>query len=475
MLGKQFLIYLFDLLIVSLNYFFVFALINNFHQFYLFDFFPTQEIVQGTQSIQSYRPIFVLIVLIWGVLLWFEGGYEHLRLQPYRRAFQISIFNGFLFIAILASLAFILKLTFLSRLFIFMYTITSVLWLALTRCSILWVGKKAMERGYNIKNLIVVGTGRRAQRFLSLIAKHTEWGYRVIGLLDKDVFKNEIVAGYPVLGKIEDLPRILELHVVDEVVVIVPRNWFDEINDLIHYCEAIGLPATLAADLFDLEIASSRSKQFDGIDCLTFETRLLKGSELFLKRAFDIIVSFSILMLSAPLFILIAFLIKFTSPGPVFFNQIRVGRNGRKFKLYKFRSMVIDAEKQLEKLLDQNEVSGPVFKIENDPRVTKIGKILRKTSLDEFPQFWNVLTGDMSIVGPRPPLPSEVEQYEPWQRRRLSMKPGITCIWQVSGRNSIPFEKWMEMDLSYIDNWSLFLDFRLVLLTMQTVIARTGY
>jgi exopolysaccharide biosynthesis polyprenyl glycosylphosphotransferase len=282
------------------------------------------------------------------------------------------------------------------------------------------------------------------------------------------------ISEYSVMGSLDDLPRILESTVIDEVVYVVPRSWLPVIEKCILYCEAVGVRATLATDFFDLEIARGTPQQLDGFTYLTFETSRLKHTEFWIKRSVDIIFSFIFLFLSAPLFILIALAIKLDSKGPVFFKQLRCGVNGRKFYVYKFRSMVPDAEKKLEELRSQNEMSGPVFKITKDPRQTRVGKFLRKTSLDEFPQFWNVLKGDMSLVGPRPPIPKEVEQYEPWQRRRLSMKPGITCIWQVSGRNQIGFEDWMKLDLQYIDRWSLWLDFKIILQTVRAVLGQTG-
>jgi exopolysaccharide biosynthesis polyprenyl glycosylphosphotransferase len=190
---------------------------------------------------------------------------------------------------------------------------------------------------------------------------------------------------------------------------------------------------------------------------------------LFAKRAFDIAVSFVALAWLAPLLAAVALAIRIDSPGPVLFRQCRVGRNGRTFFVLKFRSMYQDAEQRLEALRSRNEMSGPVFKMANDPRVTRVGRFIRKTSIDELPQFWNVLRGDMSVVGPRPPLPREVAQYKPWQRRRLSVRPGITCTWQVSGRNDIDFDRWMELDLSYIDNWSLWRDFQIVAKTIPAV------
>jgi exopolysaccharide biosynthesis polyprenyl glycosylphosphotransferase len=355
------------------------------------------------------------------------------------------------------------------------YTATSVTWLVVNRLLVLWVAQSMRSRGYNVHNILIVGTGRRAQEFLSLALRHKEWGYRIVGFLDKDPRGMEKgVLGYPMLGSLDDFPKVLENTVIDEVVFVVPRAWLPVIEKCILYCEAVGVPATLATDFFDLEIASGVPKEMDGFTYLTFETSRLKDTELIVKRAVDVAASLVVLALCLPLFALVAWAIKIDSPGPIFFRQTRCGKNGRKFTLYKLRSMVIDAEQRLEELKSRNEMTGPVFKMTDDPRLTRVGRVLRKTSLDEFPQFWNVLVGDMSLVGPRPPLPKEVEQYEPWQRRRLSMKPGITCIWQVSGRNKIGFEDWMKLDLQYIDRWSLWLDLRILVQTVWAVFKQTG-
>jgi exopolysaccharide biosynthesis polyprenyl glycosylphosphotransferase len=193
-----------------------------------------------------------------------------------------------------------------------------------------------------------------------------------------------------------------------------------------------------------------------------------------IKKTIDFFMSIVIMILFSPVFLIIALLIKLEDGGPILFKQQRVGKHGRLFNCFKFRTMVTNAENLKEQLMHLNEQDGPVFKIKNDPRITKIGRFLRKTSLDELPQFFNVLIGDMSIVGPRPPVPSEVKQYARSLNRRLSINPGITCIWQVSGRNNIPFNKWMEMDMEYIDNWSLTLDFIIILKTIKVIIKRDG-
>ena len=208
---------------------------------------------------------------------------------------------------------------------------------------------------------------------------------------------------------------------------------------------------------------------------LTFEGISYKLGHLFIKRIFDFVVSAMALILFAPIFLFSAFLIKVASPGPVLFKQERCSLHGRKFTFYKFRTMVVDAESRLKDILEYNEMNGPVFKMTNDPRVTRLGKWLRKYILDELPQLWNVFKGDMSLVGPRPPLPSEVEKYDNWQRRKLSMRPGITCLWQVRGRSELTdFNEWMKLDLEYIDNWSFWLDFKILLKTIPIVLLTRG-
>lgn len=467
--------FLLELAIVSINFFCVYFLLRHFKLFYHLDLITEKEIIASPQTWHLYFQVFVLVSVIWIFLLWRREEHQHFNVESYGVTARHLLVKGLLFFVIFTSVSFILKFGFLSRMFIVVYTASSIAWLTLTRWMILYRTKESLKKGHDVRHILLVGTGRRAQEFMSHVAKHTEWGYRIIGLLDCDLkMKGESIAGHLVVGILEDLPDILEREVVDEVFFITPRDWLENVRKCILYCEAVGVPATISTELFDFEIAFKVPKTLEGKTYLTIETCGPKGWGLLLKRIFDIFVSATFLILTSPIFLIVACAIRLTSSGPIFFRQVRSGRNGRRFYLYKFRSMGINAEDKLAELQHKNEMTGPVFKITNDPRVTKIGKFLRKTSLDEFPQFWNVLKGDMSVVGPRPPLPSEVEKYEPWHRRRLSMQPGITCIWQISGRNGVDFEKWMEMDLRYIDNWSLGFDLKILSLTANAVFAGTG-
>lgn len=465
------LLYFIELVFVSVIFFAVYIGLDR----YSLDLLHNKQFVQGLQPFSFYLQVFWVALAVWVVLLWARSGYRHLRVQTMRATFLNTLLDGLIFLGVFSGLAFFFKFNFLSRSFMTLYASSATLCLVLLRTMALFTAHRARRQGYSLKHILLVGTGRRAQQFLSLLAKHPEWGYRVVGLLDREpAFVDEDIASYKVIGVLEDLPDLLEKKVIDEVFFVTPRKWLEEISKYIAYCEAVGIPATVSTDLFDLEIASRVPKKLEGMTYLTFETRLLKEGEFIIKRIFDMAVAGVILVLSSPLLLLLALIIRVTSPGPIFFKQTRCGKNGRLFTLYKFRTMVVNAEAQLEKLKALNEMSGPVFKMTHDPRITPVGRFLRKVSLDEFPQFWNVLKGDMSIVGPRPPLPKEMESYEPWQRRRLSMKPGITCIWQVSGRNSIGFEEWMGLDLRYIDKWSIWLDFKILAQTAQTVFSANG-
>lgn len=334
------------------------------------------------------------------------------------------------------------------------------------------------SRGYNFRQILVVGANERSKHLLDVALGHSQYGYHLAGVLDDTPDRVRYLKEYdvPYLGTLDDLEQVLLRHVIDEVYIGLPvRTYYESILSMAHLCEGIGVPVRLIADLFPLRIATSRVSQLEDIPLLSLSTIPEAQSALLLKRFIDLSVSFFGLLFLVPLvFVPVAVLIKLESPGPVFFAQERVGQNRRRFKMLKFRSMVQDAEKKREELQSMNEADGPVFKIKHDPRITRIGRFIRKTSIDELPQLINVLVGQMSLVGPRPPIPSEVEEYTWDQRRRLSVKPGMTGLWQVSGRSEVTFQQWVEMDLAYIDSWSLALDFRIIMKTFRVVALGKG-
>jgi exopolysaccharide biosynthesis polyprenyl glycosylphosphotransferase len=298
---------------------------------------------------------------------------------------------------------------------------------------------------------------------------------RLAGESDKDVALLARNSSCEVLGAATEIEPLLCTHAVDEVYIAGNvRKHGDEMQEAVRTCEKFGVPFALPAYAFRLERAQAVDERAISDGYLHYQTRPARPSQEAMKRLFDIAISALVLWLLLPLMLVVIVLIKLTSRGPVFFRQRRVGLNGREFAMLKFRSMVVNAELLKESLARENEQVGPVFKMRNDPRVTRIGRFIRKYSIDELPQFVNVLRGDMSIVGPRPPVPAEVAQYQAWQRRRLSVRPGLTCIWQVSGRNQISFEDWMYLDMQYIDHWSLARDFNLIFRTVPVVISGRG-
>ncbi len=338
------------------------------------------------------------------------------------------------------------------------------------------------KHGLNRREILVIGSRERAKELIGYVTANKNLGYHLIGCLEisPDLLGTEVAEGVTVIGLMEDFRSILLERAVDEVVFALPLAKVEKVLDFISFAEEQGVNVRILPDwqipvlMYQPKVASVFIDQFVGLPTLVVSSVPHQDLALLVKYLLDYCLAAIGLLALLPLFAVLAVLIRLTSAGPIFFRQERVGLNGRKFMLYKFRTMVSNAEKLKASLLGANEVDGPAFKIEKDPRVTKIGGFLRKTSLDELPQLINVLRGEMSLVGPRPPLAEEVAKYSHWQRRRLSMKPGITCIWQVNGRNEVCFDEWMRMDLEYIDKWSLLLDFKLLLQTIPAVLLGTG-
>ncbi len=424
---------------------------------------------------ENYWMMFLGFPLIWVIILSIYGLYQGYRTRSFARMMGLVVISGLWATLASGNFVFLMKLEMTSRLFFGVYATTAYILILLDKLAIIKIMDNAHSKGYNQENLLIVGTGQRALEFIEAVQQHSTWGLNIVGLIDDDheLYGKEI-NGYRVIGKIKDIPFIINQIVIDRVIFVVPRHWLPLIEEAILACEEVGINTSLSLDFYNLNFARTKLSDFNGFPLVEFQTFQAKEWQLFIKRMIDIFVSATVLLIMSPILLLIALLIKLTSPGPVFFKQERSGLKGRKFTLYKFRSMVVNAEEIKEELMDQNEMDGPVFKIKKDPRITLVGAFIRKTSLDEYPQLLNVLKGDMSIVGPRPPIPSEVDNYQIWQRRRLSLKPGITCIWQVSGRNKLSFDQWMKMDLEYIDSWSLLLDMKILFRTFFVVLSGYG-
>ena len=464
-----------DMLVVLVAFFVAFILRQHIHLIYKMDIFPGKQIIGEIYGPSRYLNLLPLILFTWWASLSASGLYESFRRKSFFEITWGIIKSAFITIIILAAATFIFKLNFVSRGFIVFLFLISCAFLIIERFSIVSFLRHLRKLGYNYRNVLLVGTGIRAENFIKLVHKHNEWGLKILGLIDADKdMIDKTISGIRVIGTLDDMPGILNEKAVDEVMYIVPRSWLSIIEKSLLACEMRGVRTNIAADFFNLNIARSVSSEIEGMPLLSFQTTIGAEWQLLLKRIFDIMLSLTGIILALPLFLTLIVAIKSMSGGPAIFKQVRSGLNGRRFVMYKFRTMIEDAEKMKDSLNGFNEIKGPAFKMKNDPRVTRFGAFLRRASLDELPQLFNVLKGEMSIVGPRPPLPSEIEKYEIWQRRRLSMKPGLTCLWQANGRNNVDFERWMKLDLEYIDEWSLGLDFKILLKTIPAVLFSIG-
>jgi exopolysaccharide biosynthesis polyprenyl glycosylphosphotransferase len=332
------------------------------------------------------------------------------------------------------------------------------------------------------RRVLVAGGQKEALAAAANVNAHREWGLEVVGLVSDGTWslgpaRAARTSDIPLLGSYEDIPRLVKSDVVDEVLIAPAAGRVDDLRALepvFLQLEELGIVTRLVVNFLPQSVSEVGFDELGGIPLLTFSTAPQDELLLFVRRCADVLLAGLFLVVLSPLFLIVALAIKLTSPGPVLFRHTRCGLHGRPFTFLKFRSMREGAEALKPDLRAFNEIGGPAFKMTNDPRVTPVGRFLRRTSLDELPQLWNILRGDMSFIGPRPAVVEEVRQYEPWQRRRLSMKPGLTCLWQVSGRSELTFEEWMRLDLEYIDNWSLWLDVKIALKTIPAVLLGRG-
>jgi exopolysaccharide biosynthesis polyprenyl glycosylphosphotransferase len=334
------------------------------------------------------------------------------------------------------------------------------------------------KRGRNLHHVLVLGTNARAITFGRKVNGMPDRGYRLVGFVDNDWPRIEEfkATGFRLACDYEGLADFLRHNVVDELAMFLPlRSFYERAAEIAKLTEQHGIILQFDKDIFDLKLVRARNEVMDDASQMAANSSGIDERHLLLKRMLDFVGSLVLLILLAPLFLVVAVLIKLTSPGPVFFAQQRVGLNKRHFTMFKFRTMVSRAEAVQESLLHLNEMTGPVFKMRNDPRITPLGRVLRRTSIDELPQLFNVLKGDMSLVGPRAMSVRDYQFFsEDWQRRRFSVPPGITCLWQIQGRNRIPFEQWMVLDMQYIDGWSLWLDLKILALTIPAVLRGSG-
>ncbi len=425
---------------------------------------------------------FVLLASIYIAVFYKMGLYA-----SYSRWTRLGLFSAIFSACLLSaliylSLAFLLDLCLLSRVQALLFIFSSTSLLLIYRLSIYYAVLFIRDRRNNYRNILIVGSLTRAREVIEILSANKFADYKIMGCLevDKERIGATVYGDVKVIGTMDDYHELLLNNVIDEIIFAMPLSLIDNSLDYLSFADDLGINVRVLPNwqLFEMAYHPRNAVMIldttTDIPSLSLSSTPQKAVQLMLKEATDIAGSLCLLLLLSPLMATIAFLIKITSPGPVFFKQTRLGLNGRKFTIYKFRTMVQNAEAAKEDLQFLNEEDGPAFKIESDPRITKFGKFLRKTSLDELPQLFNVLKGEMSLVGPRPPLPEEVDLYQPWQRRRLAMKPGLTCLWQVYARNRVDFNTWMKLDLMYIDNWSYFLDVKLIIKTIPVIFKLTG-
>ncbi|NIR32794.1 MAG: sugar transferase [Gammaproteobacteria bacterium] len=418
-----------------------------------------------------------LVMVLLGFLLWRGGAYRGLKAVSVLGYGWLAARAMAVTIALLLTLVFMLKAEYVSRSLIIIFAgITTSLLILVRTGAIWWYVRKAIKDGEDYLKVLIIGTGGRAVRLAEAIRGYTEWGIDIVGHLDVDRDRvGTTVGAAKVIGSVDNISEVLKDHVIDEVIIAIPRNMIQDVQGIADACEEEGVRLRFMADVLDLSAARMELIDIGGIPLLTLEPVAQNELQLVFKRLLDVMLVVGAMPLVLPLMGLVALAIKLDSPGPVLFKQTRVGLHKRTFQMLKFRSMVEGSDAKQKELEALNEAEGPIFKIKDDPRITRVGRLLRRTSLDELPQLFNVLKGDMSLVGPRPMSLRDVRLFDRGiQRKRFSVKPGLTCLWQISGRSNLPFAKWLELDLSYIENWSLGLDLKILMKTIPVVLLGRG-
>src|ERR1700680_2116938 len=424
-----------------------------------------------------YWGLFAGILVIWFLIAHFLHIYRDIELRNRQQLVGDAAKVIILGVVALNAALYFVRADYISRAFILTIAAVNFVLVATGRVALLGGSRHLREKFQMFHYCLIVGLGQNARELASLIEQSEPLGLRLIGFVNPRTGAELSIGGlksqYPVFA-LGDAYGILQNHVVDELLFAVNNDELERLEPLIDRCHKEGIRTRVDLGFFPRIFPRVHLENLRHIPLLTLGSTPNNEFALFAKRAVDLIVSALALILLSPFLLIIAILVRLTSPGPILYRQIRCGLNGRRFALYKFRSMVDNADELRAHLDSLNEREGPTFKMKNDPRCTPLGRWLRKFSLDELPQLWNVLIGEMSFVGPRPPLPQEVEMYAPWQRRRLRMRPGLTCLWTLEGRNRLSFDRLVQFDLAYIDNWSLWLDLKIFLKTIPHVALGRG-
>jgi exopolysaccharide biosynthesis polyprenyl glycosylphosphotransferase len=421
------------------------------------------------QLVRSPEGLLAIFASTWVIALAMNGLYRpRARWSIVREASDVlraTIMLGLVTLSVL----FIFKLDDTSRLFLLMLFPTLALATVGSRLVLRLAMEQLRRQGRNLRYVLVLGAGPRAQAFAAKLEGHQELGLRVVGFLD-DSPTYDLPGDWKYLGTLERLEEVLHAGVIDEVAICLPFSQWSLIDTITRVCEEEGKIVRIPMDVMDRAISVGKVEELDGTPVFSLVSGPDRTIALAAKRLLDVTVSVIGLVLLSPILLVIAIAIALDDGRPILFRQERMGLHGRPFRVIKFRTMDRDAEARLDDLQHRNEIQGRAFKMTNDPRVTRVGRLLRRTSLDELPQLLNVFLGEMSLVGPRPPLPGEVDGYDLWHRRRLSMKPGITGLWQVRARREPEFDRWVAADLEYIDRWSLWLDVKILARTIPAAL-----
>jgi len=422
--------------------------------------------------------IFCLLLLAWHAIFSLCGQYHSQRLARVRSIILSAMQATTIASLFLGVVAVIFRIDMVTPGFLLLFWICASVLVTGSRLVIRGFLRIVRVHGRNLRYILILGTNKRAIEFARRVEGTPEWGYRVLGFVDKEWRggADDLERSYPLCCSFDQLSDYLRHNVVDEIANYLPlRSFYEHSFRVASLCEQHGICMRFDPEIFDLKIARAHAEELGGRAHIMAYPSSLDGWPALVKRFLDVILSLALLVTASPILVAVALTIKLTSKGPVLFLQERIGRNKRRFFIYKFRTMIPNAEKLQPALEALNEAGGPVFKIRNDPRMTPLGRLLRRTSLDELPQLFNVLRGDMSLVGPRPLPLRDYEGFDQdWQRRRFSVRPGITCLWQVNGRSNIGFEHWMKLDLQYLDEWSIWLDMKILARTIPAVLRGSG-
>jgi exopolysaccharide biosynthesis polyprenyl glycosylphosphotransferase len=434
-------------------------------------------------SLPEYYSLIAFYTLTFLIVLALRGFYNLKRQATLLDEIGIIINSALVSTAIVLGAIFLVsRVNEFSRLMIVFLIPLSIGFLAIARGLIRFGRTQLWKRGIGVRNLLVIGATDVAARLMGSVVENPNLGFRLTGYLDDETRFSEWIMPtryrngetVPYLGKLEKLEEYINRHKIDEVIITLPASFYHTINDIIARCRESNVEYELVPDLFELRVDSYSLVEIKGVPLIGLKKTNLRGWNYFVKRVLDVFLSGSALILLSPLILLIALAIKLDSPGPIIYRQKRIGKNGKLFTFYKFRSMRTDADQKFKELTQFNETGGATFKMKDDPRRTRVGKFIRRASLDEIPQFVNILFGQMSFVGPRPTIDREISLYQPWHKRRLEVTPGLTGLWQVSGRSKIPFEDMVKLDIYYAENWSLWLDIKILLRTIPAVIRGDG-